>query len=65
MSVQKTSRQEALDKEAREQIAKIRRNGFNPPDELVEKAIRIVGPVRALVVMQLAASFDRSLCEVH
>lgn len=58
--------QAAEEQAALEEIAKIRRNGFNPGDELVNEAIRTCGPVRALVVMRLAALADRKLFgEVH
>lgn len=56
----------ALEEAARQEIAKIRRNGFNPGDELVNEVIHKVGPVRALVVMRLAALADRKIfSEVH
>lgn len=53
-------------KAALEEIARIRRNGFNPGDELVNKAIQTCGPVRALAIMRLAARADRKIfAEVH
>lgn len=56
----------AEEQAALEEIAKIRRNGFNPGDEPVNKAIREHGPVRALAVMRLAALADRKMFgEVH
>lgn len=58
--------QVAEEQAALQEIAKIRRNGFNPGDELVNKAIREHGPVRALAVMRLAALADRKwFGEVH
>lgn len=64
--MRKASKQEILEKEAREKIAQIRRNGFNPPDALVDEAIKTLGPVQALVAMRLAALADRKLfSEVH
>lgn len=61
-----THKQKVLEKEAREMIAQIRRNGFNPPDALVDEAIQTLGPARALVAMRLAALADRKLfSEVH
>jgi hypothetical protein len=55
----------AEDKAALEEIARIRRNGFNPGEDLVKKCILTHGPKRALAVMQLAAAYDRSIEEVH
>ena len=70
--MRKTSKtQTALERAAEEhaaleEIAKIRRNGFNPGDESVNEAIRKLGPVRAAVVMRLAALADRKIFgEVH
>lgn len=61
-----TLEQAAEDQVALEEIAKIRRNGFNPGDELVNKAIQTCGPVRAAIIMRLAALADRKLFgEVH
>jgi hypothetical protein len=60
--MRKPSKQEVAQEEAAlEEIAKIRRNGFNPGDELVNKTIRVCGPVRALVIMRLAALADRKI----
>jgi hypothetical protein len=61
-SKQKTAQEEA----ARQEIAKIRQNGFDPGDDMVNKVIRTSGPVRALVIMRLAALADRKIfSEVH
>lgn len=66
-SKKKAALEEAAEEQAAlEEIAKIRRNGFNPPDESVNEAIQKLGPVRALVAMRLAALADRKLFgEVH
>jgi hypothetical protein len=59
-------REKSKQETALEEIAKIRRNGFNPSDELVEFAISHHGPERALVIMRLAAHVDRAMIEpVH
>lgn len=66
-----SKKQTALEHAAEEQaaldeIARIRRNGFNPGDELVNKAIRQCGAVRAAVIMRFAALADRKIFgEVH
>lgn len=60
------TKQQTAEKEALEGIARIRRNGFDPGDELVNKAIRSCGPVRAFILMRLAALADRKIfSEVH
>lgn len=59
-------RQKTAEEEALEGIARIRRNGFDPGDELVAKAVRQCGPVRAFIIMRLAAMADRKIFgEVH
>lgn len=64
--MQEVFRRKTAEEEALEGIAKIRRNGFDPGDELVAKAIRTCGPVRAFVIMRLAAQADRKFFgEVH
>lgn len=59
--------QEALKRKAAlEEIERIRRNGFNPGDDLTNFVIFHHGPERALAVMRLAAHFDRLMVEeVH
>lgn len=66
-SKKKTALEQAAEEQAAlEEIAKIRRNGFNPRDELVNETIREFGPVRALAIMRLAALADRKIFgEVH
>lgn len=55
----------AEEQAALDEIAKIRRNGFNLGDELVNEAIRKFGPVRALVVMRVAARAYRKIVPCH
>ena len=55
----------AEEKSALEEIAKIRRNGFDPPEDLVNQCILTHGPTRALAIMQLAAAYDRSIAPYH
>jgi len=51
---------------ALEEIDRIRRNGFNPGDDLTNFVISHHGPERALAIMRLAAHFDRVMVEeVH
>lgn len=62
MPISEKSKQEA----ALEEIERIRRNGFNPGDDLTNFVIFHHGPERALAVMRLAAHFDRVMVEeVH
>lgn len=64
--MQRPSELVASDEEALEEIARIRRNGFNPGDTLVNETIRDSGPKGALDIMWLAAFGDRKLFgEVH
>lgn len=58
--------QAAEDQAALEEIAKIRRNGFDPGDEAIKELLLNHRPTRALVVMRVAALADRKLFgEVH
>lgn len=50
---------------ALEEIAKIRRNGFNPGEEVINEAICKFGAVRALVVMRVAARAYRKIVPCH
>jgi hypothetical protein len=68
-----TLEEAAEDKAALEEIARIRRNGFNPlPDpsdpvreDPVNAVIQKLGPERALKVMQAAAYVCRKIVPVH
>ena len=63
--MKETKRQTATE-EALEGIAQIRRNGFDPGDDLMNLIISYHGPERALAIMRLAAHFDRVMIEsVH
>jgi hypothetical protein len=55
----------AEDQAALEEIATIRRNGFDPGDEMIKKLLLECRPTRALVVMQLAARADRLWWPYH
>ena len=48
-----------------EQIARIRRDIFDPGDKKMEQLIQDCGPERALDILQLAARFGRTLETVH
>lgn len=58
--------QAAEEQAALQEIERIRRNGFNPGDEVVAKMIQEHGPVSVLRAMRLAAWADRKIFgEVH
>ncbi len=62
----KTALEEAAeDKAALEEIAKIRRNGFNLGEEQVNLLILNHGPKRALVIMQATAVVYRRIVPCH
>lgn len=64
--MRKAFKRKTAEEEALEGIARIRRNGFDPGDELVAKAVRQCGPVQAFVLIRLAALADRDIfSEVH
>lgn len=64
--MRKASKRTTVEEEALKKIAQIRKNGFNPSDELVDKAIRTCGPVKAFLLMRLGALADRDIfSEVH
>lgn len=48
-------------KAALEEIARIRRNGFDPGEKLVRLLIKNHGALRALDLMRLAADYDRTV----
>jgi hypothetical protein len=52
-------------KAALEEIATIRRNGFNPGEEQVNLLILNHGPKRALVIMQATAAVYRKIVPCH
>lgn len=56
-----TKKQAAEDKAALEEIATIRRNGFDPGEEQVNLLILNHGPKRALVIMQAVAAGCRKI----
>ncbi len=65
-SKKKTALEEAAEEQAAlEEIAKIRRNGFDPGDEMIKKLLLNLRPTRALVVMQVAAKADRAWFPYH
>ena len=55
----------AEDKAALEEIAKIRRNGFNPGEEQMKLLLLTHGPKRALVIMQASAYAYRKIVPCH
>jgi hypothetical protein len=55
----------AEDQAALEEIAKIRRNGFNPGEEAIKRLLLQFRPTRALAIMRLAAAFDREMEPYH
>lgn len=62
----KTAPEEAAeDQAALDEIAKIRRNGFDPGEDPVKQCILTHGPKRSLAIMQLAAAFDREMEPYH
>jgi hypothetical protein len=62
----KTALEEAAeDKAALEEIAKIRRNGFNPGEEMMKQLLLNRRPTRALAIMRLAAACDRWMEPYH
>lgn len=66
VSKKQTAAEEAAeDQAALEEIAKIRRNGFNPGDEAIKQMLVNHRPTRALAIMRLAAAFDRKMEPYH
>lgn len=64
--MRKTSKKQAAEDQAvLEEIARIRRNGFNPGDEMIKELLLNCRPTRALVVMRLAARVDREIVPYH
>lgn len=64
--MRKASEQTAQEEAALKEIERIRKNGFNPGDDLTNFVISHHGPERALAIMRLAAHFDRVMLEeVH
>ncbi|TAN40395.1 MAG: hypothetical protein EPN22_17360 [Nitrospirae bacterium] len=55
----------AEDQAALEEIAKIRRNGFNPGEELVNRLILTSGPKRAFIIMRASAAAYRKIVPYH
>jgi hypothetical protein len=55
----------AEDKAALEEIAKIRRNGFNPGEEQMKLVLLNRRPIRALAIMRVAAAVDRKIVPYH
>ena len=55
----------AEDKAALEEIARIRRNGFNPGEEQMKLVLLNRLPTRALAIMQVASAYDRSIIPYH
>jgi hypothetical protein len=52
-------------KAALEEIAKIRRNGFNPDEEQMKLLLLNHRPKRALAIMRVAAAVDRKIVPYH
>ena len=55
----------AEDQSALDEIAKIRRNGFDPGEEMIKKLLLNRRPTRALAIMRLAAAVDRKIVPYH
>lgn len=62
---EKAAREGAAQEEFEEEVAKIRRSGYNPPEALVDWLRLNHGPERALQMLRAAAYATRKLVSVH
>lgn len=66
LSKNKAAPEEAAeDQAALEEIAKLRRNGFDPGEEMIKRLLLKCRSIRALVIMRLAARADRWIQPYH